>query len=214
MSLRTQLDSFQKTFDSGIEPEIADVLARADREIADSGVAARAIRAGDIAPDFSLLDTNGVVVSLARLRIAGPVVLSFYRGDWCPYCNIEMEALAAVHFDILGMNAKVVAVSPQKGRRQRPLPFPLVYDADSRIARSYGLSNELPSMLRPLFERMRHALPVVNDSDDWSLPLPATYVIGGDGRIALSFVDVDHRRRIEPDEILAALACLKQHGDR
>lgn len=209
-----KLDSFRTTFDAGAPPEIAEVLARADREIAASGIAARTIRAGDIAPDFSLVDTNGAAISLARSRVTGPVVLSFYRGDWCPYCNIELEALAAVHPDVLGMNAKVVAVSPQKAGSRQPLPFPLLYDAGSKVARAYGPSYELPTLLRPLFEMMGHALPVVNESDDWSLPLPATYVVGSDGRIALSFVDADHKQRIEPSEILAALACLRQHGAR
>jgi peroxiredoxin len=217
MSLREQLDCFRDTFISEMPPEVIRAIARGDEEIVSSGLAQRALRAGDVAPDFALLDSRGETVSLSRLRKSGPVVLSFYRGDWCPYCNIELDALAVAHPEIRGMGASVVAVSPQKAQRatvSRQFPFSLVSDPGSKVAKAYGIAFELPRLLRPLYEEFGHPLPAVNDTDDWTLPVPATYVVDDDGRIAMSFVDADYRHRIEPSEITAALVCLQDRGGR
>jgi len=113
MSLKAELDAFRSEFMAHVRPEVCDAMVRADMELAASGIAQRALKAGDRAPDSSLPDARGGHVRLNGLLAAGPVVLSFYRGGWCPYCNLELRALQQVLPEITRLGAKLVAVSPQ-----------------------------------------------------------------------------------------------------
>jgi peroxiredoxin len=192
-------------------------MLRADVALISTGLAEHALRAGDVAPEFTLREVRGNSVSLSTLRRSGPVVINFYRGDWCPYCVLELEELAALHPEIDRLGASVVAISPQKVERLAAytgVPFALASDPGSKVARAYGLAFSLPEELRPIYQRLGHPLPAVNAASDWVLPLPATYVVARDGRIALSFVDADYRRRMEPSEILAALSGLPEQSGR
>jgi peroxiredoxin len=214
MSLKAELDAFRSGFMAQVPPEIRDAMVRADMELAASGIAQRALRAGDRAPDFSLPDARGGHVGLSGLLAAGPIVLSFYRGGWCPYCNLELRALQQAIPEITRLGATLVAISPQtpdeslSTAEKNALAFPVLSDAGSATARSFGIAYDLAEELRPIYARFGHALPDKNGDESWILPIPATYVIGTDGRIALAFVDVDYRNRLEPAEILTALQSL------
>jgi peroxiredoxin len=193
-------------------------MVRADLELAASGIAQRALKAGERAPDFRLPDARGGYVRLKDLLTAGPVVLSFYRGGWCPYCNLELRALQQALPDITRLGAKLVAVSPQtpdeslSTAEKNALAFPVLSDAGSSTAKSFGIAFDLAEELRPIYSRFGHALPDKNGDGSWVLPIPATYVINTDGMITLAYVDVDYRNRLEPAEILTALQSLsKEH---
>ena len=214
MSLKTELDAFRSEFMSQVPPEIRDAMVRADLELAASGIAQSALKAGDGAPDFRLPDARGGSVRLRDLLASGPVVLSFYRGGWCPYCNLELRALQHALPEIRRLGAKLVAVSPQtpdeslSTAEKNALAFPVLSDAGSATAKSFGIAYDLAEELRPIYTRFGHALPEKNGDDSWVLPIPATYVIDMDGTIRLAFVDVDYRNRLEPAEIIAALQSL------
>ena len=154
---------------------------------------------------------------LKDLLAAGPVVLSFYRGGWRPYCNLELRALQPALPEITRLGATLVAVSPQtpdeslSTAEKNALAFPVLSDAGSATAKSFGIAYDLAEELRPIYARFGHALPDKNGDESWVLPIPATYVIDTDGTIALAFVDVDYRNRLEPAEILTALQSLSKN---
>jgi peroxiredoxin len=210
MSLKTQLQAFRNEFMSQVPAEIREAMTRADLDLAASGIAERALKAGDRAPDFSLNDATGRTVALAAVLEKGPIVLSFYRGGWCPDCKLERRALQKALPDIQRLGATLVAVSPQtpdeslSTAEKNSLAFAVLSDEGSNVAKSFGIAFELPGELHPIYSRFGHALPDMN-GDGWVLPIPATYVIERSGMIALAFVDVDYRRRLEPADILTSL---------
>jgi peroxiredoxin len=216
MSLKTELDAFRSEFMAQVPPEIRDAMIRADLDLAASGISQRALKAGDRAPDFTLPDARGGPLRLKNLLATGPVVLSFYRGSWCPYCNLELRALQQALPEITRLGAKLVAVSPQtpdeslSTAEKNALAFPVLSDLGSGAAKAFGIAYDLAEELRPIYTRFGHALPDKNGDESWVLPIPATYVIDKDGTIALAFVDVDYRSRLEPAEILAALQALSK----
>ena len=216
MSLKAELDAFRSEFMAQVPAEIRDAMVRADMELAASGMAQRALKAGDRTPDFNLTDARGGHVRLKDLLAAGPVVLSFYRGGWCPYCNLELRALQQVLPDITRLGATLVAVSPQtpdeslSTAEKNALAFLVLSDIGSTTAKSFGIAYDFAEELRPIYTRSGHALPDKNGDESWVLPIPATYVIDTDGTIVLAFVDVDYRNRLEPAEILVALQSLSK----
>lgn len=210
-TLKSALDQFRLEFTGKIPPEIAAAMLRADNELAASGIAARALGAGAAAPDFTLRGAHGETVALSDMLREGPVVVSFYRGGWCPYCNLELRALQAVLPEITARGAALVAISPElpdeslSTAEKNALAFPVLSDTGSRVAREWGIAFDLAEELRPIYARFGHSLPDRNGGNEWVLPVPATYVIAPDGMVRLSFVDTDYRNRLEPEAVLAAL---------
>ncbi len=215
MPLKAELDAFRSEFMSNAPAEIREAMTSADMELAASGIARRAIKAGDPAPDFRLPDARGGHVRLRELLAKGPIVVSFYRGGWCPYCNLELRALQNALPAIKRLGAELVAISPQtpdeslSTAEKNELAFPVLSDVGSVTAKAYGIAFDLAEELRPIYTRFGHALPDKNGDDSWVLPIPATYVIDTNGIVVLAFVDVDYRNRLEPAEIISALGCLR-----
>jgi len=175
----------------------------------------QAIAPGDVAPDFTLPDAQGRPVSLAALREQGPVVVTFYRGGWCPYCNIQLRAYQAALPEMTALGARMVAISPQlpdgslSTAEANALTFDVLSDVGNAAGRAFGLVYALPEELRAVMRSNNKALPGINGDESWELPLPATYVVAADGRVVLAALDVDYRRRLAPEEILAALRALR-----
>ncbi len=216
MTLKVELDAFRSSFMSNAPAEVREAMTRADMELAASGIARRAIKAGDLAPDIRLPDARGGQVRLRELLAKGPVVVSFYRGGWCPYCNLELRALQNALPAIRQLGAELVAISPQtpdeslSTAEKSELAFAVLSDTGSATAKAYGIAFDLAEELRPIYTRFGHSLPDKNGDDSWVLPIPATYVIDTKGVVVLAFVDVDYRNRLEPAEILSALGCLRK----
>jgi len=214
MSLQAELRAFHADFLGQVPAEIAAAMTQADLDLSASGILDRALKAGDRAPHFTLPHSTGGVMSLAGAIKDGPVVLSFYRGGWCPYCNLELRALQKALPDFTALGASLIAVSPQtpdqslSTAEKNDLAFAVLSDAGSSTAKAYGIAFDLAQELRPIYTRIGHALPDRNGDDSWVLPLPATYVIDRDGIIAFAYVDIDYRKRLEPATITATLAAL------
>lgn len=216
MSLQAKLDAFKADFEAGKPPyrvprAVIETMHRATAELIESGVAQRAKKAGDIAPSFSLKDSDGNVVSSADLLRRGPLVLSFYRGVWCPYCNMELQALEAAKPEFDKYGASLVAISPQtapnsrKSVRQNKLSFPILSDAQGQVGAAFGLRFNLPGYLVELYKSLKNDLPTFNDDPSWTLPMPARYVVGQDGVILYSEVNPDYTRRPDPGDMIPVL---------
>ena len=191
-------------------------MDKAQQALKDSRIAERALAAGNDAVDFTLPNARGEQVSSEALRQQGPIVVSFYRGGWCPYCGLELKALQSVNAEIEALGARLVAISPQvpdeslSTAEKNRLEFEVLSDVDSKVADQYGLTFSLDEDLRPVYKNWGADVAVVNDDPDCKLPLPATYVINQDGKIVHSFVEEDYTERLEPDEILDSLRNLRR----
>jgi peroxiredoxin len=216
MSLQAKLDAFKADFEAGKPPysvprSVIETMHRATAELIESGAAQRAKKAGDVAPSFSLKDPEGNAVSSTDLLKRGPLVLSFYRGVWCPYCNMELQALEAAKPEFDKYNASLVAISPQtapnsrKSVRQNKLSFPILSDVKGKVGAAFGLRFNLPDYLVELYKQLKNDLPTFNDDPSWTLPMPARYIIGQNGVILYSEVNPDYTRRPEPEDMIPVL---------
>ncbi len=173
---------------------------------------ADAIASGDKAPDFSLPAASGQLVSLEELLKSGPVVVTFYRGDWCPYCSLQLNALNARLDDIHALGAQLVAISPQvpddslSENDISAMKFWVLSDQDAKVASRYGVAWKVPEYLA---EHMRVDrgldLAAINNGDGSILPIPATFIINREGTVTWRHVDVDYRTRSEPEDIITEL---------
>jgi len=180
-------------------------------EARSQGDGAQALEVGETAPDWTLPNANGTPFSLAEALKAGPVVLTFYRGGWCPYCNLQLRALSAAVPQMRALGAQLVAVSPQtpdasiSQLEKEALDFAVLSDDGARVAQQYGVAWHLPEDYAEHLKERGLDLETINAGNTRILPIPATFVLESSGRIAWRFVDVDFRQRAEPADILDAL---------
>jgi peroxiredoxin len=200
---------------SHLSDDVQAVMEQATVDLQQSGVANRALDVGNVIPAFSLPNALDKAISNGDLLAAGPLVISFYRGGWCPYCNLELRALQAALPEIQAMGATLVAISPETPDNslstveKQELTFEVLSDQGNRLARQFGLVFTLPESLRPIYTAFGIDLPARNGDATFELPLPATYVVNPDGTIVHSFVDVDYTQRLAPEAIVAALKQLQ-----
>ena len=216
LSLQGKLDALRAEFEANLAPPpIVAALHRATDELIASGAADRALKAGDRAPSFTLPDTEGKPVSTAALLARGPLVVTFYRGIWCPYCNLDLQALEAARSQIEASGARLIAVSQQtaansrKSQRQNKLGFPILSDPGGKTGALFGVRWTVPAYLREIHQALGADLTQFNGEDSWTLAMPARYVIGGDGVIAYAEVNPDYTRRPDPAHLLPVLDALR-----
>ena len=193
-------------------PEAAEATTDAAPAGDAVGAANQALAVGDRAPDFALPAASGGTVRLSEQLARGPVVLTFYRGAWCPYCNTQLrdyqENIAA--FEAEG--ARLLAVSPQTPdssavtESENALAFPVLSDLGNVVSRDYGLVFRVDEATRERYRAVGVDLARYNGTDDCELPVPATYVIGVDGVVEAAFVEADYTQRASVRQILDALA--------
>ncbi|SCW59141.1 peroxiredoxin-like family protein [Ancylobacter rudongensis] len=216
MSLQAKLDAFKADFQAGRPPynvprSVIETMHRATAELIASGAAQRALKAGDRIPAFALADPDGKPVASADLLARGPLVISFYRGVWCPYCNMELQALQENLPQFQALGASLIAISPQnpvnsrKSVRQNTLSFPILSDPGNEVAAAFGLRFPLPDYLVDLYKSLKNDLPAFNGDASWTLPMPARFVVGEDGTILYAEVNPDYTRRPEAEDMLPAL---------
>jgi len=175
-----------------------------------------ALRAGDFAPDFALPDMPDPQLRLSDLLRDGPIVLKFYRGRWCPFCTLELRALQRELRGLRTLGAELLALSPQNEletvftRERDRLDFPMHADLGNLVARQFGIVYEVHDAVRRLYRAIGIDLPDTQASADWTLPLPATYLIAPDRRIVWAHVDPDYLHRAEPARLLAELERLQK----
>ena len=211
MTLKEELEQQLAKFKQRASAELAATLQAGVDELNESGIVERAVRQGDIAPQFKLPNAKGDIVVLSDLLAEGPVVLAFYRGGWCPYCNLQLRAYQRVLPAIRELGAQLVAISPQAPdeslttAEKNALEFEVLSDVGARVADAYRILFDLSDQLKAAYLGMGRDLSADNADGQWHLPIPATYVIGRDARIALAYIDPEYRNRLEPSQILDAL---------
>lgn len=214
MTLRDELRTLYENAQFRLPADARDTMKRSSDDLAATGLAGRALGAGARAPRFALPSATGNQVTLEALLAQGPVVLTFYRGAWCPYCNLALRALQQHHDAIRERGARLAAVSPQVPdeslslTEKHGLGYDVLSDIGSEVARQYGIAFDLSDELAALYDQRGFDLQRVNAGHARTLPLPATYVIDRAGIIRWAFTDTDYTVRAEPADILAALDTL------
>ncbi len=211
MSLKAELEQFKAEFLTKFPAEKAAIMARADEELATKHIEQSAVKVGDKAPSFTLPDATGKAISLADTLKNGPAIVIFYRGSWCPYCNLALRAYQRMLPEIKKAGGQLIAISPQapdtslSTAEKNALTYPVLSDITFEAANGFGILFTLPDYLQKLYSSLGHGLDVVNANGAWSLPVPATFVINTDGAIVARHVETDYRQRMEPADALAAL---------
>jgi peroxiredoxin len=210
-SVQQQLDEITASIPEAIGTRIDVGVA----EIDESGVAP-GLAVGDTAPNFTLPDALGEPITLADLLVQGPVVATFYRGEWCPYCNIQLRGLQAALPRLRELDASLVAISPQSAdhsltlAEKNELTYRVLSDLDQEVIRAYRVQFTLAGDLEDLQVNVFQNDPATQNADRTrSLPVPATFVIDRDGIVRAAFGSADWRYRPEPADIIAALEALQ-----
>jgi peroxiredoxin len=212
--LQPKLDQRKAEFTQNAPPEMVQDFDEGVRQVRSAGVTGRALKEGDRAPDFELPNAAGRPVKLSRLLERGPVVLTWYRGGWCPYCNLQLRTYQEILPQIEEYGATLVAISPEtpdhayNTRSKGDLSFTVLSDVGNHVARQYGLVYKLPGIVQKHFKGRVNLAQYNNDRSN-ELPLAVTYVVDRDGTIRYAFVDADYRKRAEPADILKALRALR-----
>jgi peroxiredoxin len=214
MSLQAKIAAYDKQLNATAPKEILELMASTTQDLMATGLASDALQVGDHAPDFSLPNVHGELVSLAEMLAHGPVVLNFYRGGWCPYCNYELRAFEEVLERIEDLGSQLVAISPETPdnslttKDKNELSYAVLSDVGNNVSNDYGLVYSLDERLRPIYKNSGVDVPAFNGDDTFNLPMPATYVINQSGEIVYAFVSEDYTKRSEPSEVVRILTTL------
>jgi len=207
-----EIKKYQEGFRVKVPQEIQDKMLVATKKLEDAVISKDALQIGDSAKDFNLPNAVGKNISLdAVLEENDFAVVSFYRGTWCAYCNLELKALQDRNNELKELGAKLVAISPQSPdaslttQEKNELTFEVLSDTNNVIAKEYGLVFSLEEELRPIYLSFGINIPENNDDDSYEIPMPATYVINKNKEILFSFIDEDYTKRCEPQDIIDAI---------
>jgi peroxiredoxin len=198
-----------------LSPEFADTVERMITRLKASGAGENAPEPGEPMPEFMLPDQNGRLVSLADLVERGPVVVAFHRGHWCPYCRITADALNRIHTRVAGLGAELVVITPEIERFNAELRstvsarYPVLSDMDNGYALMLNLAFYVGDEKKRLMQFAGWDISPYNANDNWTLPIPATFVVGSDGLVKARHIDPDYRKRMDVEAIVDALTALR-----
>ena len=211
MSLKDELEQLKLASQEKIPKHVRIKMQAATEQLIRSGLAENSLNVGDTVPSFILPNIQGRRVSSEALLKNGPLVISFYRGGWCPYCNLELHALQRSFPQLKDIGAQLVAISPQVPGKaiemavKHEVSFEMLSDAGNEVARKFGLVFSLPEDVRQIYRDLGIDLSDYNGNENWEIPIPATYVLDTDGTIVHAYIDPDYTHRLEPSEIIKAI---------
>jgi peroxiredoxin len=198
-----------------VAPEFATAVDGLIHRLIESGAGKSSPKPGEPMPPFLLPDDQGRLVGLDDLLEKGPVAIAFHRGYWCPYCRINIHALACLESEIAPEGRHIVAIMPDKQKftagfkAEAQAPFPVLSDPDNGYAISLDLAFWVGDALKKLMTTAGRNPDISQGSENWMLPIPATFVVGTDGIIAARFVDPDYRTRMAIEDMVGALKAAK-----
>ncbi|PMB25559.1 peroxiredoxin-like family protein [Fischerella thermalis] len=211
MNLTEDLVNLAVQMESQMPEDVKVLMEQAAIDLLNSGISDNCLKAGDRIPSFILPNAIAQLVDIHELLKSGLVVISFYRGGWCPYCNLELRALQQALPHIKAYGGTLVAISPQTPDNslstveKNELTFAVLSDVGNQVARQFGLVFTIPEALRPIYQGFGINLPASNGDETFELPIPATYVVNTDGVIVHAFVNPDYTQRQNPEEIITIL---------
>lgn len=210
--LAQEIKKFNEEFLPQIPVEVQTVMFNATKELKDKNISKNALKIGDIAKEFNLPNAVGKEVSLYKaIEQNDYVIITFYRGQWCPYCNMELHALQGINEELAKLNTTIIAISPETPdlslsmQEKHNLEFEVLSDAHNKIAKEYGLVFSLNEELKPIYKKFDIDIEAANRDNSYELPMPATYILNKNKEIIFAFVDEDYTKRCEPQDILDAI---------
>jgi len=215
MSIKQEAAEYKAKVQERLGEKFSVITGDMDRVRA-AGTIDAALRVGQSAPDFTLPDAFGNPVSVSTLLARGPVVISFYRGEWCPFCNIELRTLQQALPTMEQLGATLIAISPETpdhgivAAEKNKLTFPVLSDFGNKVARQFGIVFQIGQELKEFSKNVfKNDIALRNGEDSYELPVPATYVIDTNGVIRFAHVDVDYMTgRAEPGEVISTLKAI------
>lgn len=217
-TLQQQLQEYLQGFQQRAPAERAAIMENASAELRQSGIEAHALAMHASLPDATLQDVHHQNKSLHELHANRPTVIVFYRGGWCPYCNLTLREWQRLLPELQGLGAQLLAISPQSpdnslsSAEKNALAFPVLSDSSLAAARAFGLAFDMPAELIDLYQQFGNDLPTLNANGQWALPIPATYVFDAQGQVCYRHVDADYRVRAEPAEILTMIKNMRSES--
>ena len=192
-------------------PPFAEAVDRLVARLQQAGAGEAAPKVGEPMPPFLLPDDQGNLVSLEDILSKGPVALAFHRGHWCPYCRLNSRALAKVLQRATAFGGQIIGITPEQQHYTRlhkdeaRAGFRILSDLDNGYALSLNLAIWVGTEMQQVMSEFGRDLPRYQGNSSWFLPIPATFVVARDGIICARFVDPDYRKRMEIDDLIAAL---------
>jgi len=212
VSLKQQLAEQRAASAKRMPPERQAIMQRQIEQLRNGAIARTMLKVGARTPAIVLKNAKGETVDVANLLKKGPVVVTFYRGGWCPYCNLELKAYQEILPEIKAAGASLVAVSPEKPddtlstAEKNALAFEVLSDVGQKVGRAFGLVFEFTEELKNAYQSFNLDIPARNGTPgEWALPVPATYLIDRDGKIIYAYTDPDYRDRADPHDVLKVL---------
>ena len=212
MSLKEQLAEYRAGWYQRVPAERQAIMQRHVDQLRSGTISRTMLKVGDHAPAILLENAKGATIDIGTLLKKGPVIVTFYRGGWCPYCNLELKAYQEILPEIVAAGASLVAISPEKPddtvstAEKNALTFEVLSDVGQKVGRAFGLVYEFTEELKHAYHGFNLDIPARNGApNEWALPVSATYVIDSDGSIVYAYMDVDYRDRADPRDVLAVL---------
>jgi peroxiredoxin len=209
MSLKEQLAEYRADWRKRVPADRQAIMERHIEQLRTGVIARTMLKVGNRAPEFMLRNAKGEIVDIGALRKKGPVIVTFYRGGWCPYCNLELKAFQEILPEIKAAGASLVAISPEKPddtlstAEKNALAFEVLSDVGQKVGRAFGLVYQFTEELRSAYRGFGRDIPAHNGTPGESaLPVSATYVIDRNGTIIYAYTDVDYRDRADPRDVL------------
>jgi len=207
--LDEKIKSYQEAFRNKVPVATQEVMLKATQTLVEQNISKNALKVGAQVHPFVLPNALNNEVSLKdELDKNDFVVLNFYRGGWCPYCNLELKEFQGILGELKELNSSLIAISPQtpdaslSTQEKNELSFEVLSDEKNVIAKEFGLVFSLADELKPIYESFKINLPISNDDDSYEIPMPATYVLDKKGVVVFAFIDEDYTKRCEPQLIL------------
>ena len=211
-TFQERLANRKKTIEGNLAPQYLKIMHAATRNLGNSGIQKKVLKVGDHFPTFSLANKDNELFQLEKFLDKGPLVISFYRGFWCPYCNLDLANLNHYIDDIKKYGAQLIAISPEKPEYSKKiiamqkLNFDIFWDQGNMIAEKVGLKFNLPEDLKILYrDYFSTNLKLYHGDDDWSLPMPARFILDTKGEIHYAESSVDYTKRPDPDDLMRVL---------